>query len=182
MRKEQELVGVELLGLLAVELAEELLELMLEFVVEMGLLAERREQFTNQPVGTLEVVRERGVSVGDRHTIDTDEGRLSDDESSNEHVKWMRFSDRLGSRQLESSLPPGTAQIDSFEDGGHLGGSDLDATVPGIGEAEGAFFQSLVPERQSVAIPVEDLDPIASLVGENVEVARERVLGDPVAN
>jgi hypothetical protein len=40
----------------------------------------------------------------------------------------------------------------------------------------------LVPEREAVAVPVEDLDPVASAVAEDVEVPRERVLGDPVAD
>jgi hypothetical protein len=40
----------------------------------------------------------------------------------------------------------------------------------------------LVPRRQSVAVPVEDLNPVASSVAEDVEVPRERVLGDPLAD
>ena len=55
----------------------------------------------------------------------------------------MRFSGGLRCRQAESGLPPGVTQVDPFEDGGHLGGSDLDAAIPGLGEAEGAFLQPL---------------------------------------
>ena len=62
-REEQELVGVELLGLAAVEPAEELFELVLELVVEVGLLAEGREQLADEPVGGLEVVGEWGVEL-----------------------------------------------------------------------------------------------------------------------
>jgi hypothetical protein len=54
-------------------------------------------------------------------------------------------SDRLWSRQVESRLPPSLAQIDPFEDGGHLAGGDLDAPVLGLREAEAAFFQPLDP-------------------------------------
>jgi hypothetical protein len=59
-REEQELVGVEFLGLAAIELAEELFELVLEFFVEVGLLAEGRDQFADEPVGGFEVVGKWG--------------------------------------------------------------------------------------------------------------------------
>ena len=90
----------------------------------------------------------------------------------------MRFSGGLRGRQAE----PGVARVDPFEDGGLLGGSDLDAAVLGLGKAEGVFLQPLVPEREPVAVPVEDLDPVAPAVAEDVEVPRDRVLGDPIAD
>ena len=37
----------------------------------------------------------------------------------------------------------GAAQVDAFQDGGHLGRSDLDAALLGLGKAERAFFQPL---------------------------------------
>ena len=77
-REEQELVGVEFLGLPAVEPAEELFELVLELFVEVGLLAERREQLADEPVGGLEVVGEWGVGVDRRHTISTPDDRRCD--------------------------------------------------------------------------------------------------------
>jgi hypothetical protein len=40
----------------------------------------------------------------------------------------------------------------------------------------------LHPEGVTVAIPVEDLDPVTSAVAKDEEVSRERVLGDPLAN
>jgi hypothetical protein len=40
----------------------------------------------------------------------------------------------------------------------------------------------LVPERQAVAVPVEDLDPVAPPIPEHEEVSRERILVDPVAD
>ncbi len=63
--EEQELSGVDLLGLLAVALAEELFELVLELLVEMELLAQRLEQLADELMGRFQVVRElvheRGV-------------------------------------------------------------------------------------------------------------------------
>ena len=64
--EEQELSGVDPLALPAVALAEELFELMLEFGVEMDLLAERLQQLADELMGRLEVVGE-WVGRGD-HT------------------------------------------------------------------------------------------------------------------
>ena len=65
--EEQELSGVDPLALPAVALAEELFELMLEFGVEMKLLAERLQQLADELMGRLEVVGE-WVGRGD-HTL-----------------------------------------------------------------------------------------------------------------
>jgi len=59
--EEQELSGVDPFALPAVALAEELFELMLEFRVEMDLLAERLQQLADELMGRLEVV---GARVG----------------------------------------------------------------------------------------------------------------------
>ena len=94
----------------------------------------------------------------------------------------MKFSGRLRGGQREAGLTSGTAQIDTLEDGGHLGRCDLDLAVFGLGKAEGPLLETLVPECEAVLVPVEDLDPVASLVAKHEEVARERVLGDPLAD
>ena len=65
--EEQELSGVDRLGLAAVPLAEELFELVLELLVEMRLLGERLQQLADELMGGLEVVGE-WVGRGD-HTI-----------------------------------------------------------------------------------------------------------------
>jgi hypothetical protein len=65
--EEPELVGVELLGLLAVKLAEEQLELMLELLVEVGLVVQAGQQLADEPVGRLDVVGQRGLGIGRRH-------------------------------------------------------------------------------------------------------------------
>ena len=53
--EEQELGGVERLGLAAVALAEELFELVLELLVEVGLLGERLQQLADELMAGLEV-------------------------------------------------------------------------------------------------------------------------------
>ena len=65
--EEQELSRVDLLGLPAVALAEELFKLVLELVVEMKLLGERLQQLTDELMGRFQVVRE-WISEGD-HTL-----------------------------------------------------------------------------------------------------------------
>jgi hypothetical protein len=46
----------------------------------------------------------------------------------------------------------------------------------------GVWRLLLVPQREAVLVPVEDLDPVASAIAEDEEVPRERVLGDAVAD
>ena len=70
--------GSSFSDLRAVELAEELFELVLELVVEVGLLAEGLDQLADEPVGGLEVVGEWGVGVDRRHTLNTDADRRCD--------------------------------------------------------------------------------------------------------
>ncbi|MGZ3357235.1 MAG: hypothetical protein ACXVBO_20600 [Isosphaeraceae bacterium] len=56
MGEEQELSGVDSLALPAEAVAEELFELVLELLVEMGLLMERREQLADELMGRFQVV------------------------------------------------------------------------------------------------------------------------------
>ena len=65
--EEQELIGVDLLALPAVALAEELFELVLELGDEMDLLPQGLHQLADLAVGGLEVVGECGVAG--RHTL-----------------------------------------------------------------------------------------------------------------
>ena len=65
--EEQELSGVDPLGLLAVALAEELFELVLELLVEMDLLAQRLQQLADELMGRFQIVWE-WVRDGD-HTL-----------------------------------------------------------------------------------------------------------------
>jgi hypothetical protein len=76
--EQQELVGVDRLGLAAVEPAEELFKLMLELAVEVGLLAEGLDQLADEPVGGLKVVGKWDVGVDRHHTINTHADRRCD--------------------------------------------------------------------------------------------------------
>ena len=139
-REEQELIGIKRFGFLAVKLAEKLFELMLQLVVEVSLLAQGREQCANEPVGGFNVVGKWGVGVDRRHTIDTDDARRCDRESSREHAKWMSVSGGSRRGQRVARQPAGAAQIDTLQDGEHLRRRHLDAAAFGLGEAKRAFF------------------------------------------
>src|SRR5262245_36138894 len=71
---------------------------------------------------------------------------------------------------------PHAVPIHAVEQHGQLGGADLDAARSfGRREVEGSLFQPLVPDGQPVAVPVQDLEPVAALVAEHEEMARQRV-------
>lgn len=78
----------------------------------------------------------------------------------------------------------GGVQVDSREDQLELGGGDLDA--PGVGvdsrDLEAAAFESFVPEDQSVAVPEEDFESIATAIEEEEEVSGEGVLSKGVVD
>ena len=74
--EEQELSGVELLSLAAITLAQELFELVLEFLVEVSLLGERVQQFANELMAGLEIGWE--FAGHGRHVINTDQPHRRD--------------------------------------------------------------------------------------------------------
>src|SRR5271157_3716409 len=83
-----------------------------------------------------------------------------------------------GGREREPALSPGGVQVDAAQDGGQFGGGDFQAVPLGLGEAEGAAFQAFGPEGVTVAVPVEDLEPIAATIDEDEEMSGERILTD----
>ena len=69
--EKKELVGIELLGLLAVQSAEEQFELMLELFVEVGLLVQAGQELADQPMGGFDVVGQWGFGIEGRHAMST---------------------------------------------------------------------------------------------------------------
>src|SRR5438445_751779 len=57
-------------------------------------------------------------------------------------------------------------------------GPQFDSALPGVesGQLEGAFLQALVPQGETVGVPVERLQPVTAARTEEEQVARERVL------
>src|ERR1700728_3084480 len=79
--------------------------------------------------------------------------------------------------------PPFDAvQIDAVEQHLQVGGTHGDAAVGAEGEAKGALFEPLVPDREAVLIPIEQLDAIGPLVAKDEQVAgkwiRRKLLPD----
>ena len=64
----------------------------------------------------------------------------------------------------------GGAQVDPGQQRGEIGGGHLDTAGGGGRDPEGAALEPLGPDRVPVAIPVEDLEPVAAAVGEDEEV------------
>ena len=93
--KSRSLVGVELLGLLAVEPAESCSSWCWSLSLRWVCWCKLDQQLADDPVGGLDVVGEWGVEIEGRHTLLTREDRRCDRESSIEHAKWMEFSGGL---------------------------------------------------------------------------------------
>src|SRR5262249_9198277 len=86
-RKEQELVRVELLGLAAVALAQELLELVLELLDQMVLEAQRLDELADQLVGRVQIGGE--FAPGGRHTLEYGNDRRERQEILNESCEFV---------------------------------------------------------------------------------------------
>src|ERR1700722_20539329 len=85
-------------------------------------------------------------------------------------------------RILKGRFGPGVAdaasgrvQVDASKEGGGLGGRHFDAIRSSGGNAEGSAFETFGPDGQTIAVPIQDLDAIATLVDEDKEMTREGV-------
>src|SRR5512135_3108946 len=73
--------------------------------------------------------------------------------------------------------------VDPGEDHGQLRRLEFDAVgCGGGGHLERSAFESLVPDRQPVAIEVEDLEAIPAAVEEEEEMAGQEVLSEALLN
>lgn len=74
------------------------------------------------------------------------------------------------------------SQIDSTEQQGELLGCDFDFVrsrffSDQVGwELKGAAFESLVPNRQAIAVPVQDLQPIAVPISKDEQMPTQWIL------
>src|SRR6267143_145324 len=74
--------------------------------------------------------------------------------------------------------PGGAAQIDATQQRSELFHADLKTPRAGFfcgGNRVGALFQTFRPDGEPVPVPVQNLEPISSLVGEQVKMAGERI-------
>ena len=73
--------------------------------------------------------------------------------------------------------PGGAAQIDATQQRSELFHADLKTPRAGFcrGNRVGALFQTFRPDGEPVPIPVQNLETISSLVGEQLKMAGERI-------
>jgi hypothetical protein len=88
---------------------------------------------------------------------------------------FSRFFGSAGA--LESLALTRTAEVDSREEHGQLRRLEFDTVLGNLfGQLEGARLESFVPDRQPVAVKIEDLDSIPAAVEEEEKMAGQRVL------
>ena len=75
-------------------------------------------------------------------------------------------------------------KINSFQEHGKLGAGERDACVAGHGKREmkGSFFETFIPDRESVIVPVNDFDFVPFFVEEDEEGRRERITVEDASN
>ena len=87
---------------------------------------------------------------------------------------FVRISKWCGGASI-AGPPPGGIEVDASQKAGEVGGGHLDAIGRGVGDAEGPAFESFGPDDQPVAVPIENLDSIATFVDEDEEVTGEGI-------
>src|SRR5277367_6246717 len=92
-----------------------------------------------------------------------------------------------GIRRLRPAITPlsfDAFQIDAVQDHGQIGRANLDAAISAcrLWKAEAALFQAFVPDRQTIGIPIEQFDAVATFVSKNEQVPRQGVAAKEGAN
>ena len=84
----------------------------------------------------------------------------------------------LRHRTLVTLALPGGAQVDSGEDQRQLSRAhlDRDGVVGNRRKLERAGLESFVPDRQTIAIPIENLETVAASIDEQEQVTGCRIL------
>lgn len=81
---------------------------------------------------------------------------------------------KLPQGRFEARLSSHAIQNDSVEHQSHLEGFDLVSNDRR--KLKSAFFESLIPDRETIAIPVQDFNSRRILVPENEEMSGKRIL------
>ena len=117
------------------------------------------KQVLEQPLAFTEIVRD---VWHDAHDTSYTRAFMLFQYTSADYISFFGSAGALKSFALAS-----TAQVDPREEHGQLRRLEFDAVLgDGIGQLKGARFESFVPDRQSVSVKVEDLDPIPAAVEE----------------
>jgi hypothetical protein len=143
VRKEQQLIGINLLAPLAVAVSKELLKLMLEPGDEVALLAQGVRLLADLAMGGVEVVGE--YRVARRHALNYGDACCC--------VGAIR-RDSLGGSQSESQPFPRGLQVNAAEHCSELDGGPFDVIRSQRGPAEGAAFEPFHPDHPPIAVPI----------------------------
>lgn len=75
-------------------------------------------------------------------------------------------------------------KIDSFKQHGELGTGQRDACIAGHRECEmkGSFFETFIPDGESIVVPVKDFDFVPLFVEKDEEGRRERIVVEDASN
>src|SRR6266581_807472 len=87
-----------------------------------------------------------------------------------------------GRRPLVAPRALDAVQIDAVEQHLQVGGADLDALSLSRGKTEGAHFEPLVEDDETVFVPVEEFDAVSALIAEDEELTGKRVVLELLAN
>jgi len=87
---------------------------------------------------------------------------------------------RTGPGQAVAFSALSLAQIDSLQQQAQLPGRDFFPSRLGKGKLKRAHFQSLVPDRPSVPVPVQNLQAVASPIAKHQQMPRERITADHI--
>jgi hypothetical protein len=148
----------------------------LELLDQMLLETQCIGELADQLVSCVEIGGE--FVHGGRHTLEYGKDRPERQAILNELCEFISCSRGSCRWKDKAALPPRVLQVNALEDGGHLGGRDFDAIALGRWEAEDPSLQALRPNHVAVAVPMEDLDAIATPIEKNEEVTGEWILSD----
>ncbi len=134
------------------------------------------QQVIEQPLAIGGIVRK---SVGDAHNMKYTRSFMLFQCIFDDFIDFSALS----RRRLESLALACRPQVDPREEHGQLRRLEFDAILGArLGHLASSCLQAFVPDRQPVAIEVEDLDPIPAAVEKEEEMAGQGVLPEASLN
>jgi len=100
-------------------------------------------------------------------------------------LRWRNRGLRILCGFFEKSFSlPDVLKIDSFEEHGELGAGERDACVAGRRQCEmkGSFFDTFIPDGESVVVPVKDFDFVPTFIEEDEVGGREWIVVQYASN
>jgi len=85
---------------------------------------------------------------------------------------------RSHDREYEPPLPASPAEVDSLEDGSHLGGRHLDTMILGLRKRKTPRSNLLAQIARPSRSTIQDLQPVTPAIAEHEEMTGEGILAD----